>query len=45
MVRTTDETIDPDERVERILKPYGSNSDVLVISNHINAGGFVTWYY
>ena len=39
MVRTTDETINPDERVERILKPYGSNSDVLVISNHINAGG------
>lgn len=39
MVRTTDETLEPNERVERILKPYGNNSDVIVISNHINAGG------
>ena len=39
MVRTTDETIDPNDRVKKILEPYGSNSDVLVISNHINAGG------
>ena len=39
MVRTTDETLEPSERVERILKPYGSSDEVLVISNHINAGG------
>jgi len=39
MVRTTDETVEPSERVERILAPYGSGNDVLVISNHINAGG------
>ncbi len=39
MVRTTDESLEPNERVERILAPYGSGKDVLVISNHINAGG------
>ena len=39
ITRTTDETINPNERVERILAPYGNGSDVIVISNHINAGG------
>lgn len=39
ITRTTDETVSPTERVERILAPYGNNSDVIVISNHINAGG------
>ncbi len=39
MVRTTDETVEPTERVNRVLDPYGSGSDVIVVSNHINAGG------
>lgn len=39
MTRTTDETLNPTERVERILAPYGNSSDVIVVSNHINAGG------
>ena len=39
MTRTTDETLDPTERVNRILNAYGNSSDVIVISNHINAGG------
>jgi len=39
MTRTDDETITPTERVNRILEAYGNNSDVIVISNHINAGG------
>lgn len=39
MTRTTDETVDPTERVKRILNAYGNSSDVIVISNHINAGG------
>lgn len=39
MTRTTDETVTPTERVDRILGAYGNNSDVIVISNHINAGG------
>lgn len=39
LIRSTDETLEPNDRVARIIKPYGSGSDVLVVSNHINAGG------
>ena len=39
MTRTTDETLTPSERVNRILNAYGNSPEVLVISNHINAGG------
>ena len=39
LIRSEDETINPEERVKRILDSYGNNSDVIVISNHINAGG------
>ena len=39
LIRESDVTIEPTERVEKILEPYGGGSDVLVISNHINAGG------
>ena len=39
MTRTTDETLSPTERVNRVLNAFGNSSDVIVISNHINAGG------
>ena len=39
MTRFTDETLTPSERVNRILNAYGNNPNVLVISNHLNAGG------
>lgn len=39
LTRDTDETLDPTERVKRVLDAFGNSSDVLVISNHINAGG------
>ena len=39
MTRTTDETLSPNERVNRVLDAFGNTSDVIVISNHINAGG------
>lgn len=39
MTRTTDETLSPSERTKRILNAFGKDSDVIVISNHINAGG------
>ena len=39
ITRDTDETLDPTERVKRVLDAFGNSSDVLVISNHINAGG------
>jgi len=37
LVRSTDETLSPTQRVNRILEAYGNNSNVVVISNHINA--------
>ena len=39
LIRNNDETISPSERVRRILGAYGDNSNVIVISNHINAAG------
>lgn len=45
MTRTTDETISPTERVKRVLDAYGNSNDVIVISNHINAGGSLRCYY
>lgn len=39
MTRITDETLNPTERVDRILNAYGNNPNVVVVSNHINAGG------
>lgn len=39
LTRDTDETLTPTERVNRILNAYGNNGDVIVISNHLNAGG------
>lgn len=37
LIRSTDETISPSERVRRILDAYGNNPNVIVISNHINS--------
>ncbi len=39
LIRSMDETVTPNERVNRILNAYGNSPDVLVISNHLNAGG------
>ncbi len=39
MTRTTDESLSPSERTKRVLNAFGNDSDVIVISNHINAGG------
>ncbi len=39
MTRTTDETIDSTTRSERIRDAYGAGDKVIVVSNHINAGG------
>lgn len=37
--RTFDETLTPQERIKRIMNAFGNSEDVIVISNHINAGG------
>ena len=39
MTRTADETLTPNERVNRILNSFGNSPDVVVISSHLNAGG------
>lgn len=39
LIRDTDVTLEPNDRVKKVVEPYGSGSDVIVISNHINAGG------
>lgn len=39
LTRDSDETLSKTERVKRILNSFGNNSDVILISNHINAGG------
>lgn len=37
--RSTDETLSPSVRPDRIQGIYGKGNDVIVVSNHINAGG------
>ena len=39
ITRDTDKTLSPTERVENILSKFGNNPNVIVISNHLNAGG------
>ena len=39
LTRDTDITLNPSDRVDRILDAYGDNKNVIVISNHLNAGG------
>jgi len=39
LTRDTDTTLDRNERVNRILSAYGNSPNVIVLSNHINAGG------
>ena len=45
MTRTDDVTLDPTDRVNKALSFYGNGSDVILLSNHINAGGAesTTW--
>ena len=42
LTRDSDVSLDPTNRVNKILNAYGNNSDVIVISNHLNAGGRVS---
>ena len=39
LVRNSDATLEPSARVDKILDAYGNGNDVIVVSNHINAGG------
>ena len=39
ITRNNDNTLSPTERINKILSAYGNNPNVIVISNHLNAGG------
>ena len=39
ITRSSDITLSPKNRVKKILGFYGNSKDVIVISNHLNAGG------
>lgn len=39
MTRTGDTTLGPSERPKKAQSFYGNSSDVILLSNHINAGG------
>ena len=39
MTRTTDIDLGPNVRPQRVLDQFGNGKDVVVVSNHINAGG------
>ena len=39
ITRDSDITLNPTDRVNKILSSFGNNKDVIVISNHLNSGG------
>ena len=39
ITRTDDSTLDSNSRTKKIQSFYGDGKDVIVVSNHINAGG------
>lgn len=44
LTRDDDTSLSPDERTSRVQDFYGNGNDVLVISNHLNAGGQDAYY-
>lgn len=44
MTRTNDINLDSTQRPKKIQSFYGNGGDVLVVSNHINAGGEDTYF-
>ncbi len=39
LTRDSDITLNPSDRFKKIQSFYGNGADVIVVSNHINAGG------
>lgn len=39
ITRDDDSTLDPNSRPKKVLEQFGNGRNVIVISNHINAGG------
>ena len=44
ITRNSDTALSPKERTDEILSFYGNNPNVIVISNHLNAGGGTSFY-
>ena len=42
ITRDTDITLSPTERTNKILSFFGNDPNVIVVSNHLNAGGRVS---
>ena len=45
LTRDSDVTLSPTDRVNEVLSFFGNNPNVIVISNHLNAGGGDRWCY
>ena len=43
MTRKDDEYLPKDERIDRVLELYNNSPGVILVSNHINAGGRATY--
>lgn len=39
LTRDSDVDLPRDERIQKVLNAYGADENVIVVSNHINAGG------
>jgi len=39
LTRDSDVTVNPNDRVRKVLSFFGSDPNVVVVSNHLNAGG------
>lgn len=44
MTRTADTSLDSSKRPDKVQSFYGNGKDVIVVSNHINAGGGDTYF-
>lgn len=42
LTRDSDATLNPSDRIKKILSFFGNNPNVVVVSNHLNAGGRVS---
>lgn len=39
ITRDNDTTLEPTDRIKKIMSFYGNNPNVVLVSNHLNAGG------
>lgn len=44
LTRDSDTTLNPGDRVRKVLSFFGNDPNVVVVSNHLNAGGGTSFY-